>query len=266
MSAQDTSSNQSCYFFHFGLIVTGKAEREHLTKLFRSLMALGICTFEIITCIGQRSPITSQKQILKMVGTNQIITKNDEEDIGGPARRYLWKKPCSYVLLVDDLEHNRTEQAQQVYDRYRKALDTMLGAEKHRASVHFLVNMLEAYYFAHAEAINTVLGTSFTNYQGDVETIRNPKGDLKEELKKQSRNFNEIQDGGQILDLLEIEYVLSQPDTCASLRTLFAWCLKVLEKYPNQEYLAQSLINKYRLDDGILSIITGLQLNDVEVY
>lgn len=92
-----------------------------------------------------------------------------------------------------------------------------------------------------------------------METIRNPKAMLK----KQSPNFKDIQDGGQILDLLEIEYVLSQPDACASLRTLFAWCLKVLEKYPNQEYLDQSVTNKYRLNDGILSLITGPQLKDV---
>ena len=263
MNAQDTTSNQSCYFFHFGLIVTGKGERQHLTKLFNSLTATGICNFDIITCIGQRSPITSKNRTLKMVGTGKSIPNKDEKDIGVPARRYLSNNPCTYVLLVDDLEHDRTEQAQQVFDRYRKALDTMLGTQKHRASVHFLVNMLEAYYFAHAEAINTVLGTSFSDYQGDVETIPHPKGKLKEELRKQSHNFNEIKDGGQILDLLDIEQVLSNPDTCASLRTLFAWCLNVLEKYPSQGYLDQSVINKYRLDDGILSPITSPQLKDV---
>ena len=47
------------------------------------------------------------------------------------------------------------------------------------ASVHFLVNMLEAYYFAHAAATNGVLGTELEDFEGDVESIRHPKNDLK---------------------------------------------------------------------------------------
>jgi len=34
--------DSACYFFHFGLIVTGVGERDHLPKLFRSLMATGV--------------------------------------------------------------------------------------------------------------------------------------------------------------------------------------------------------------------------------
>ena len=39
MSPQDTASTESpqCDYFHFGLIVTGDTEWEHLPKLFRSL-------------------------------------------------------------------------------------------------------------------------------------------------------------------------------------------------------------------------------------
>jgi hypothetical protein len=33
------SESNACYFFRFGLIVTGEGEREHLPKLFRSLTA-----------------------------------------------------------------------------------------------------------------------------------------------------------------------------------------------------------------------------------
>jgi len=45
-----------------------------------------------------------------------------------------------------------------VFERYRNALDAVLATLQlhHRAAVHFLVNMLEAYYFAHADAVNTV--------------------------------------------------------------------------------------------------------------
>ena len=55
-----TSGDYQPYsFFYFGLIVTGKSEREHLAKLFRTLMATGICTFEVIRRVDQLRPITS---------------------------------------------------------------------------------------------------------------------------------------------------------------------------------------------------------------
>ncbi|MCL1471070.1 DUF4276 family protein [Argonema antarcticum] len=249
MNSHDASSQQSCYFFYFGLIVTGQGERDHIPKLFRSLMESGICYFEVIRKVEQLTSITSNKRKITMVGSGQTIPNKDAERIGYPARDYL-KKPCSYVVLLDDLEYDRAAQAQQIFERYKDALNTILKNQKHRASVHFLVNMLEAYYFAHAEAINTVLGTSLTDYPGDVETIRHPKGDIKQIY----RGFNEREDGGKILDSLDIEYVLSRPDTCASLRTLFAWCSKCLGESPT---------DKYQLLDGILSEITKPQLEDI---
>lgn len=249
MNNQDSNSRQQCYFFYFGLIVTGEGEREHIPKLFRSLMESGICYFEVIRKVEQLTPKTSSKGKITIVGSGKVIPNKDAERIGYPARNYL-NKLCSYVLLLDDLEYDRTNQAQQIFERYRNALDTILIDQKHRASVHFLVNMLEAYYFANAEAINTVLGTSLTDYTGDVETIRHPKGDLKGIYP----GFNERKHGGKILDHLDIEYVLSRPDTCASLRTLFAWCSKCLGESPT---------DKYRLLDGILSEITKSQLEDI---
>jgi len=72
--------------------------------------------------------------------------------------------------------------------------------------------------------VNAVLETRLTDYEGDVETIRHPKGGLKQIYSE----FNEKEQGGLILDRLDVEKVLSNPNTCASLRTLFAWCLKAL--------------------------------------
>lgn len=249
MNSQDSNSQQQCYFFYFGLIVTGEGERDHIPKLFKSLTKSGICYFEVIRKVEQLTPRTSSKRKITMVGSGKAIPNKDVERIGYPARDYL-KKPCSYVVLLDDLEYDRISQAQQIFERYKDALDPILKDQRHRASVHFLVNMLEAYYFAHAEAINTVLGTSLTDYAGDVETIRHPKGDLKQKYS----GFNERKHGGEILDNLDIEYVLSRPDTCASLRTLFAWCSKCLGEPPT---------DKYRLLDGILSEITKSQLDDI---
>jgi hypothetical protein len=247
---------QPCDFIHFGLIVTGKGERAHLPKLFRSLEETSICTFEVIRYIGQRTPITSKKRQLEMVGSGKIIPDKDATEIGLPARGYVNRSHCHFVILIDDLEHDRRAQAQQVFDRYRLALDTMLKAQKHRTSVHFLVNMLEAYYFADAKAINAVLNLDLADYEGDVEEIRHPKG----EIRKHYPGFREIEHGGSILEQLDVEHVLSRPDTCASLRTLFAWCVKVLERYPDYQRL--SLTDKYQLPNGRLSELTQPQLRN----
>lgn len=255
-----STEERSCYFFHFGLIVTGKGEREHLPKLFRSLMATDICTFEVIRFIGQRGPITSAKRKLKMVRDGKTIPDKDATEIGFPARSYLKAGQCHLVVLVDDLEHDRRAQAQQVFDRYRLALDTIItDDQKRRAAVHFLVNMLEAYYFADARAVNIVLDLNppLEDYDGDVETITHPKA----QLKRRYPGFREVDDGGEILDRIDIEHVLSRPDTCAWLRTLFAWCVKVLERSPSYESL--SLSDKYRLGDGILCKITQTQLDNL---
>ena len=258
MSARDIAPIESPQYayFHFGLIVTGDTEREHLPRLFRSLMATGNCTFEVIRKIEQRSPTTSRRRRPPVVGTDQMIERKDELEIGLPARGYVNRSGCHFVLLIDDLEYDRRNQAQQVFDRYRTALDTVLNTLKHRASVHFLVNMLEAYYFADVRAIKTVLGNSLADYEGDVETIRNPKSDLRELYP----SFGEIEDGGEILDQIDIEHILSRPDACASLRTLFAWCVKVLETYSNRN--CADFHDKYRLHDGKLSEITGTQLDN----
>ena len=251
------AEHPQCTYFHFGLIVTGEAEEQHLPKLFKSLLATGICTFEVIRRVGQLDVITSEER-LRALGNRKDIPSKDEK-IGLAARRYLMTDVCHFVLLIDDLEHDRRNEAQQIFDRYRTALDTVLDTLKHRASVHFLVNMLEAYYFADVQAINAVLETSLLDYEGDVETIRNPKSDLRQ----MCPIFREIEHGGRILDQIDIERVLSRPDACASLRTLFAWCVKVLETYSDHD--CADFYDTYRLHDGKLSEITQTQLGSVDI-
>jgi len=254
-----SSSNEKtpCYFFKFGLIVTGETEELHLPNLFKSLSKSGICSFSVIQRIVQRSSIISEKRKLRMVGNGKIIPDKDEAEIGLPARRYLTENECHFVLLIDDLEHERRYIAQQVFDRYRLALDAILRElQKQRAAVHFLVPMLEAYYFADANSINSVLKLEphLDDYDGDVEAKRNPKADLK----RFYPGFDEKEDGGKILDCIDIEHVLSRPDTCASLRTLMKWCIKIMESYQNFDFL--SLDDSYCLQDGKLYEVTKKQL------
>lgn len=151
-----------------------------------------------------------------MAGTGKIIPDKDQSEIGLPARRFL-QQQSTFVVIVDDLERRRSAEIGEIFERYRLALDTMLGVHKDRASVHFFVNMLEAYYLADAQAINAVLATSLNDYEGDVEDIPHPKN----RLKSLSQDFDEVEHGAQIVAILDVPHVLSRPDTCASLRTLF---------------------------------------------
>ncbi len=206
-------------FFRFGLIVTGETEERCLPALFRILMSRGNCSFSVIRRVGQRSPIRSAKRKQKMVGTGKTIPDRDAEQIGFPARRFL-SSGGDFVLLVDDLEASRSEEVDGVFDRYRVALDTILGEDMStRAAVHFLVNMLEAYYFADAAAINRVLGTDLEDFDGDVETIRHPKN----ELRAIHVGFDEKEHGRLIVETLDVRHVLAHGERCASLRAMFAW-------------------------------------------
>ncbi|AUX48338.1 uncharacterized protein SOCE26_098720 [Sorangium cellulosum] len=245
-------------FCEFGLLVTGKGKGEFLPRLFRELEASGRCGFRVIARIGQRSPMSSsRKKSLRVVGTNQEITDRDFEVIGIPARQHLNQRRASYkrafVVLIDDLEAARKVQERQVFARYREALDRALGERKHLAAVHFLVNMLEAYYFADAAAINAVLGTQLADYPGDVEEIEHPKNTLKAEARAIERSFDEVEDGAQIIQRLKLPHVLSRPGTCASLRALFGWCAKAARL---EEELADALC----LSSGVYSAITGPQI------
>jgi hypothetical protein len=236
-------------FYKLGLIVTGKGEAEFLPRLFRSLQTAGTCSFEVVRKIGQRSEIAGPKRRIEMVGKGKKIPTRDEYEIGVPARQWL-NGGGAYVVLVDDLEQARAVHKKEVFQRYRLALDAMLGERRHLASVHFLVNMLEAYYFAHAAAINAVLSTNLSDHADNVEEIRHPKN----ELKSLAPGFDEVRDGKEILSQLDLEHVLARPETCASLRVLIAWCSLAMGM-PGS--------SRYQLDGGVYDIVTGPQLRDL---
>jgi len=240
----------------FGLIVTGKGERDFLPHLFSTLMQAAGCSFEVIGFIGQRSAITSPAKKLTMAGTGKTIPNRDEERIGLPARRHLRNQPHHFVLLIDDVEAARRPMIDQIFTRYRKAMDTMLIAEeKNRAAVHFFANMLEAYYFAHSDAVNQALGNAILagDWQGDVEQIEHPKGKLKE----LRQGFDERAHGADIVPLLDLHHILSNADTCAFLRSQFAWCVKQLNAHA--QIWDANLSQYFRLPDGSRAPLTNNQ-------
>ena len=225
-------------YYKFALFVTGSGEREFLELLFRPLTAIGRCHFQVVHQLGQRSPIRSKAKALKMVGRGKKIPDKDE-DIGIKARVYL-SGGYSFIVLVDDLEHDRAEMAKLVFDRYRTAFDELLrplGLQS-KASVQFLVNILEAFYFADAQAVNRVLGTQIADFEGDVETIPHPKNELKSLVSSsgKGRGFDEVKDGKAIMQQLDVAKVLSRPKTCRSLRTAFAWCSRAAGMRSTQHF------------------------------
>src|SRR5688572_10877557 len=96
-------------FYRFGLLVTGRGEERFFPRFLRLLTSDGNCTFEVIRRVPQRSPITSEKKKLRMIGSGKAIPDKDASEIGLPARNYLNNYPNSFVILVDDLEHWRHE-------------------------------------------------------------------------------------------------------------------------------------------------------------
>jgi len=255
----DETPSPRCPHCKFGLIVTGDGEREFLPELFSTLTKYAGCSFQVITQIDQRGPVTEQRR-LKMVGSGRVILDKDETEIGLKARGFLKGNPCHFLILIDDVEHDRRPHLTAIRDRYRKAIDTMLSVEEQlRASVHFLANMVEAYYFSHNVAVNDAMGITLlaTDHNGDVETIRHPKNELKNLAKRLGRSFDEKQDGRKIISKLDVEHILSNKESCAFLRSLFVWCVKQLTK--NCPIWDQGIASKYCLIEGIQAEITQRQ-------
>ena len=219
--------NQCCYF-KFILFVTGQGEKQYLPILFRTLSSSGTCSFLVKEFVPQLRPITSSKRTIYMVRTGQKLPDKDFERISSPARRYIQQDPCHRVLLIDDLENISEEEAKGTFKRYRDALNSGLNDElRRRAAVHFLVNMLEAYFFAHVEALNTALELEppLAADDGDVEAIRHPKGNLKQIFPA----YRETEHPGLILNWLDLGVVLSNPNHCASLRTCVKWIVNQIQ-------------------------------------
>ncbi len=188
-------------FYRFALFVTGDGERDFLPRLFRTLEAEGHCHFRVAHQLGQRSPNRSRTRQLKMVGRGKKIPDKDE-DIGLKARKYF-AEGYNFVVLIDDLEQNRVEEAGAVYDRYRAAFDVMLSPLQFqaRASVHFLVNMLEAYYFADAPVVNVPSGPVWRSSMATSRRFPTQKTSSRESLPRgeEGRASTRSSTGGRFL-------------------------------------------------------------------
>jgi hypothetical protein len=194
-----------------------------------------------------------------MTRTGQKIPNKDFDEISAPARRYLTENRCNRVILIDDLERSDQWEPRQIFERYRSVLDAGLPEElKGRASVHFFVPMLEAYFFAHPDALNSALNLTspIEEHDDDVESIGNPKS----KLKRLFPSYNEISTVEEILQELDLDIVLSNAKHCASLRTCVKWIVDQLSVYPDQEVFAAFNFDvRFHLLDGELYSVTSGQ-------
>jgi hypothetical protein len=205
-----------------GLIVTGRCEAEALDAPFnRAFAPRAACVFQVFARIGQLRPRKSPAPRLPEQASGKRLPTRDEE-LGLRALGFLRSNPDSFVLVVDDLEG---DELPPVFERYRKALDGVLAGRgmQDRAAVHFLKNMVEAYFFAHADAVNRVAQREVLpgDEDADVELMRHPKGKLSDLWAA----YSETQHGGEILRALDLHHILSTPDRCCCLRSAVAWCV-----------------------------------------
>ncbi len=242
----------------FGLFVTGDGEAQFLPKLFQELRNIGPFRFEVLGKIEQLRPRNRPPTERLSIPIGNIPLTTRDEDLGLQARGYLQSGENRLVLVIDDLEYAWKDKAVETFNRYRFAIDGIISDPqmRRRASVHFLVMMLEAYFFADSQTVNRALRQNVleTDCADDVETIRHPKG----ELKLLFRGYDEIRHGDEIIGRLNVEHVLANPQTCASLRTLFAWCIEaILEFYPE----FQGEFPNFQLENGVQYPVTNGQLN-----
>lgn len=255
--------------YRFGLIVTGEAEEKGISGLFKSLTMTGLCSFSVICRIHQSRKSTNlinkSLPVARVVRTIKPETRpepdKDELEISYPAKKFLnGTKPNErrFVILLDDLEHDRLNDMKEIFEHLLFILRKAMNDEQRtRASVHFLVMMMEAYFFADAAALKKILNLDREDYKEDVEMIRNPKSDFKDILSScNGISYKETEHGVSLLKAVNIEKVLSNPKTCASLRSLFKWCVSKLNNHPQFHTVA---IPDFKLADGIVSALTDGQ-------
>lgn len=241
-------------FIRFGLVVTGTGEREFLPQLFREISATGHARFFVLRQAGQRAQLT-QARIDDYLNHGKLIPDRDAE-IAYDIRRHVKNVDC-FAIWIDDIESDCRASAEAKLHRLTHAMDVVIGTEtapRRRCSAHFLVNMLEAYYFAHIDAVNEVLAMNLAEHAGDCENIVHPKNELKRLANQAGVAFDERSNGAEIVPKLNLDHILSNPQTCRALRTLVAWCW---------EAIGEPRSDKFRLTDGVYWDITAGQLSDL---
>lgn len=239
------------------LVVTGHGEAKCASSVIGKIFG----TFHAIKPL---EPIRADQRPRQTIRTTSGRSSGQfDKDV--PTKRHLevirelgkrLADPAVICILIDDLEGGERTVAVAHFEYYRRMLNDIPAVNvTARSSAHFLVNMLEAYFFHDVEATNRVIeGLELGRHDGDVEDISHPKDALKNEIKQrigQNRGYRETEDAVKIVRHLNLETVLADPDQCRSLRTLVAWCW---------EQIGQERTDRFQLKDGAYWEVTASQL------
>ena len=188
-----------------------------------------------------------------MVGKGKPLSSK-QEDFALKIRGFLEQSPANLALVTDDLE-DRTPMHNAVFATYREPLDRILSPRglQNRASVHFLVPMIEAYFLADATAVNEAFELAIDEPEGDPEEIRGAKGKLKKHCQVAGANYNERTTGEVLAGRIDLEKILDNPDYCVSLRCLVKWCSRRSGE-PDGD--------RFQLLNGKVSEVTAVQIGD----
>ena len=235
-------------YFTIGVWVTGEGEQKFMPAFLRELSGTGRCSVVVQQRIGQLTA-RGQKRKLKMVGKGQHVSTR-QEDIALRIRGFLQASDLNLALLVDDLEKRSVAEA---YTIYREPIDRVTPDEnmRKRASVNFLVPMVEAYFLADAEAVKQSIGVTVPALGQDPETVSGPKGKLKTYCKEASVDYNEKEHGEKLAGAIDLQKVLGESDHCKSLRTLMKWCLS---------RIGEPITDRFQLSSGELCPETAGQI------
>lgn len=246
-------SNAGWRHFKIRLFVTGQSEFAVLPRMLSELTLSGRCSI---------TPEIAFKQL--GVSTKRLVNRSGKavagkaEQIGLKIRGWIQASTENLAIIVDDLEHERRGEAASLFKRYNDAVLPFLNVDPsfvRRFSVHFLVNMLEAYYFRQVAVINEVCGTTMPSHEGNVENLRHPKNRIDDAIRQVNprQRFREIDDGREIAKKLSLTTILDDPKSCRALRTLVAWIV---------ERIGDGSADRYRLREGEYWDITVGQLRN----
>lgn len=242
------------------LVVTGRGEAKCAANLVGKVIhAAGRAIHPLEAVAADQRPRKQIRNISKLLPAQagrQVPTKRHLEVIRELGKRLA--DPAVICILIDDLEKGERQAAAAHFEYYRRMLDDIPAKNAAaRSSVHFLVNMLEAYFFHDVEATNQVIeGLELGRHDGDVEDISHPKNALENEIKQRigrDRGYRETDDAVKIVRHLNLETVLADPDQCRSLRTLVAWCW---------EQIGQERTDQFQLKGGAYWDVTASQLRE----
>lgn len=234
------------------MVVTGHAEAEVIPAwVGRIVQGFGQPVRPRLLRTSERP----RERIRKRGGLAEPVRKHLEivQTIGTLRRPYS-------LLVIDDLEHDDRAHATPGLQYWRNLLQGFAAQRDVSVGVHFLVNMLEAYFFAQASKINehyrerNQIELSLRDHLGDVENLPSPKGTLKDHIAvHRGCGYSETDDGVQISRRVDLKVVLQDPMKCRSLRTLVAWI---------HEQAGQPRGDDYQLANGQYWDVTVDQLRE----